>query len=150
MLKVGRGHRILATVPIEESVGFLIPVPRHHHKHGSKYASETPQCSGTWLHASVDHYEPKGPVEIKRPQIALQNVVRSFVCQVSELHRCSVCTRDTTNTCSRDSATNTVRSLTSQGAISPAVSTRGQSRPLALEQCVASSEHARLRPNRHK
>ena len=45
-----------------------------------------------------------------------------------------MCTRSR-NTCSRDSATNTVRSLTSQGAISPALSTRGQSRPLALEQC---------------
>ena len=38
--------------------------------------------------------------------------------------------------------THKVRSLSSQGAISPAVSTRGQSRPLALRNNVATSEHA--------
>ena len=69
-------------------------------------------------------------------------VVHSVVSQVSELHRCSVCTRPN-NTCSRRlPQQNTVRSVTSQGAILPAVSTRGQSRPLALEQC-GYEEHAR-------
>ena len=38
--------------------------------------------------------------------------------------------------------THKVRSLTSQGATFPVVSTRGQSRPLALQNNVATSEHA--------
>ena len=69
-------------VPIEESVGFLIPVPRHH-RHGLEDVSKAPLCTGAWLHASDDHCEPKSPVEIKRPQIALRDVVRSVVSQVS-------------------------------------------------------------------
>ena len=135
MLKVGRGHRILATVPIEESVVFFIPVPRHH-RHGLENVSEAPTV---YRHLNDDHCEPKRSVEIKRPQIALRNVVRSVVSQVSELH------------CSRDSAINTVRSLTSQGAISPAVSTRGAEQTTDWpSNNVATSEHARLIPNKHR
>ena len=120
MLTVGCGHRILATVPITELVGFLILVPRHH-KHGLEYVSEAALCTGTWPHASKDQCEPKSPVEIKCPQIALRDVVRSVVSHVSELHRCSrVYARHHQTLCSRDSATNTVRTLTSQGAISSA------------------------------
>ena len=67
-------------------------------------------------------------------------VVRSVVSQVSELHRCGVCTRDTKHLFSR-LRKHTVQSLTSQGAISPAVSTRGQSDHWPSNN-VATSEHA--------
>ena len=63
-------------------------------------------------------------------------VVRSVVRQVSELHRCSVCARDTNlilETQPTHCPLQGFFSLTSQGAICKAVSTRGQSRPLAFE-----------------
>ena len=41
-----------------------------------------PLCTSTGLHTIDDHCEPKSPVEIKRPQIALRRVVRSVVSQV--------------------------------------------------------------------
>ena len=76
MLTVGRGRRILAAVPITELVGFFILVPRHH-KHGLEYVSEVALCTGTRPYANADHRDPKSPVEIKCPQIALRDVVRS-------------------------------------------------------------------------
>ena len=63
---------------------------------GSEYASEAALHTGTRPYTNADNRDPKGPVEIKCPQIALRDVVRSVVSQVSELHKCSVCTRDTT------------------------------------------------------
>ena len=68
-------------------------------------------------------------------QIALRDVVRSVVGVVvcsHAYHQHHLFSR---------LRTHKVRSLTSQGAISPAVSTRGQGRPLALRNNVATSEH---------
>ena len=63
----------------------------------------------------ANHCEPKSPVEINCPQIALREVVRSVVSQVSELHRCSVCARHHNTTALFSRLRNsTVRTSTSQ------------------------------------
>ena len=62
--------------------------------------------------------------------VVVRSFVRSVVRQVSGVVF-ALCA--TPNTCSRDSANTLSFFVTSQGAISPAVSTRGQSRPLAFE-----------------
>ena len=109
------------------AIAFLRTGPRRRIGWFSHSCLETPQtriricnrgCTAHGHQAAhpADHCDPKSSVEINCPQIALRDVVRLVVSQVSELHKCSVCTRDTTTRqlCSQGLRNSTVRTSTSQ------------------------------------